>query len=233
LVVAQVAVSFMLLIGAGLMMRSFVRLQQVPTGFSPDHLLTMRLSPNFSRFTSVQQLNTLRDTILRQIPAIAGVESAALSSNFPFNPRGVANGPGGTSFEIEGRPVSKGELAPLVDINVVSPDYFRTIRQPLLQGRTFTDHDDANALRVCLINQTMARHRWPSEDPIGKRVSFQSQHLNDHGQQWITIAGVIGDAKEYGLDRPVGDETYVPLAHTSFAGNLVVRTAAEDRKSVV
>jgi putative ABC transport system permease protein len=221
LVVAQVAVSFMLLIGAGLMIRSFARLQQAPTGFNPDHLLTMRLSPNFSRYTTGPQLNTLRDAILRQTQAIAGVESTALTSNFPFNPRGVANGPGATSFEIEGWPVSKGELAPLVDTTVVSSDYFRTIRQPLLQGRAFTDHDDANALRVGLINQTMARHRWPSEDPIGKRVTF------DHGQHWITIAGVIGDAKEYGLDRPMGDEIYVPLTQSGFAGNLVVRTAAD------
>jgi hypothetical protein len=91
-------------------------------------------------------------------------------------------------------------------VTTVSAGYFQTIRQPLIQGRTFDEHDDAKALPVALINQTMARHRWPSEDPIGKRVTF------DHGQRWITIVGVAGAAKEFGLGRPVGDEIYTPLA---------------------
>jgi putative ABC transport system permease protein len=221
LVVAQVAVSFMLLIGAGLMIRSFLKLLQEAPGFRPDHLLTLRVSPNFSRYTQDQQFQTLRDNILLRMKSITGVESAALATNFPFNPSGLASGPGNTSFEIEGRPVSKGELAPLVNVASVSTDYFQTIRQPLVQGRTFTEHDDLKALPVALINQTMARHRWVADDPIGKRVTF------DRGQHWIKIVGVVGDAKEYGLDHPVVDEIYTPLAQTGFAGNLVVRTAAD------
>ncbi len=221
LVMAQVAVSFMLLIGAGLMIRSFAKLQQVNPGFSPDHLLTMRLSPNFSKYTQNNHFKVLWQNILSRTQAVGGVQSAALASNFPFNPRGITNGPGTVGFEIEGRPISRGELAPLVDTTVVSSDYFQTIRQPLVQGRIFTDHDDANALLVCVINQTMARHRWPSEDPIGKRITF------DKGQHWITVAGVIGDAKEYGLARPMGDEVYLPVAQAGFAANLVVRTAAD------
>jgi predicted permease len=221
LVVAQVAVSFMLLIGAGLMIRSFLKLLQEAPGFRPDHLLTLRISANFSRYTQSQQLQTLRDNILLRIKSVSGVESAALATNFPFNPGGIATGPGNTNFEIEGQPVSKGELAPHVDITNVSADYFQTIRQPLVQGRTFTEHDDLKALLVAVINQTMARHRWAAEDPIGKRITF------DQGQHWVKIVGVVGDAKEYGLDRPVVDEIYQPLAQTGFAGNLVVRTAAD------
>ena len=221
LVVSQVAISFMLLIGAGLMIRSFSRLQSVPLGFSPDRLLTLRLSPNFTRYTQPQQFTSLYDRVLRRIHAVSGVQSAALATNFPFNPNGLVAGPQSTTFVIEGRPVSKGELAPVVTTATVSPDYFQTIRQPVLQGRAFTDHDDAQALPVAIINQAMARHRWPSEDPIGKRIGF------DQGERWLTIAGVVGDAKEYGLERPVGDVVYRPVLQAGFAGNLLVRTAAD------
>lgn len=219
LVVAQIAVSFMLLIGAGLMVRSFIRLQQVNPGFNPDRLLTMRLTPNSTLYPNVAKLQVLWEHILRRIPTVGGVESAALVSNVPFDPAAIASGPGNTAFEIEGRPVSKGELQPLVDTTVVSSGYFGTIRQPIVAGREFTEHDDAKALRVAVINQTMARHRWPAEDPVGRRVTF------DSGANWLTIVGVVGDVKEYGADRPVGDELYLPLAQAGFAGNLVARTS--------
>jgi predicted permease len=221
LVIGQVAVSFMLLIGAGLMIRSFVKLQQVDPGFRPDHLLSLRLSPSFSKYTQPEQFIGLWDNVLRNAKAVGGVESVALASNIPFSPNGVVSGPGNRNFEIEGRLVANGELAPEVATTVVSTDYFQTIRQPLLAGRNFTDHDDVKALRAAIINQTMARHRWPSEDPIGKRVTF------DHGQTWSTIIGIVGDAREYGLHRPVGDEIYFPLLQTAFAANLVLRTSID------
>jgi hypothetical protein len=91
----------------------------------------------------------------------------------------------------------------------------------LLRGRTLTERDDAEAVLVGVINQTMARDRWAAEDPIGRRVSF------DQGKTWITIVGVVGDAKEYGLDRPIGDELYIPLKQGGFRGGLVVRTAVD------
>ncbi|HTS26801.1 MAG TPA: ABC transporter permease [Bryobacteraceae bacterium] len=220
LVVSQVAVSFVLLIGAGLMVRSFLRLQQVNPGFSPDHVLTMRLSPNFSRYTKPEQFQSLTDTVLRKVRSIPGVASAALASNFPFSPGGVVSGPGSVSFEIEGRPVSRGELAPQVDPTVIGTDYFATIRQPILAGRDFNDHDNAEAPLVAIVNQTMARHRWPAEDPIGKRITF------DQGQHWVTIVGIASDVKEYGLDREVKDEIYSAFQN-GFVGNLVVRTAGD------
>ncbi len=221
LVVAQVAVSFMLLIGAGLMIRSFLKLQSQNPGFSADRVLAMRLSPNFSKYTQPQQLTTLYDSILRSVRQVSGVQSVATATGFPFNPAGVAQGPGSTFFEIEGRPVSKGEAAPQVDVTVISPDYFGTLRQPMIAGRDFTDHDDAKAVQVAIVNQTMVRHRWPAEDPVGKRISF------DQGKTWVQIVGVVGDAKEYGLERAVHDEVYAPAAQNGFANNLVVRTAGD------
>jgi predicted permease len=108
-----------------------------------------------------------------------------------------------------------------VDITLVSPDYFATIRQPLVRGRVFTEHDDPNAVKVTIINEALARHRWPSEDPIGKKISL------DDGKTWMSIVGVIGDAKEYGLDQKVGDEIYVPADQTGHAQYLIVRTSAD------
>ena len=223
LVVMQIAVSFVLLIGAGLMIRSFLRLVSVDPGFSPDRVLTMRLSPNFSRYTQPAQSVALGNNILRSVRSLGGVESAALASSFPFSPATISGGPGSVGFEIEGRAVSKGELQPLVDTTLVGPGFFETIRQPLLRGRTFTDHDDANAVPVAIINQTMAHHRWASEDPVGKRITF------DAGKTWITIAGVVGDAKEYGLDHPVSDEVYMPIDQSGmgFAGSLVARSTGD------
>jgi putative ABC transport system permease protein len=221
LVVAQVAVSFMLLIGAGLMIRSFVRLQEVYPGFHSERLLAMRLSPNFTRYTQTGQLLTLSENILRRVRSVAGVDLAAFATNYPFNPGGLVNGPNSANFEIEGRPTSKGELAPLADANIVSADYFQTVGIPVVEGRALTDRDDQKAPQVAVINQTMARHRWPAEDPVGKRVSF------DQRQTWIKIVGVVGDVKEYGLDRPVGDEIYATIQQAGFAGRLVLRTAGD------
>jgi putative ABC transport system permease protein len=221
LVVLQIAVSFMLLVGAGLMIRSFEKLLSVDPGFSPERVLTLNLSPNFSRYTQTAQFVTLQDGILRSVRAVGGVESAALASNFPFSPLALTSGPGSVNFDIEGRPVSSGDLQAQLDANAASPGYFETIRQPLLRGRMFTDHDDANALKVVIINQAMALHRFAGDDPMGKRISF------DAGKTWITIVGVVGNAREYGLDHAVGDEVYLPVDQTGFAGSLLVRTSLD------
>jgi len=221
LVVLQIAVSFMLLIGAGLMIRSFGKLLRVDRGFSAERVLTLNLSPNFSRYTQVAQFVALQDNILRSVRAVGGVESAALASNFPFSPLALTSGPGSVNFDIEGRPVSSGDLQPRLDANTASPGYFETIRQPLLRGRMFNDHDDANAMKVVIINQAMALHRFAGDDPMGKRISF------DQGKTWITIVGVVGNAREYGLDHIVGDEVYLPVDQTGFAGSLLARTSLD------
>jgi len=218
LVVAQVAVSFLLLIGAGLMIRSFLKLGAENPGFDPSHLVTMRISPGISRFRDRNLQQTYRETVMRKVSAISGVVSTGWISNPPFSPTGILNGPGNQDFEIEGRPASKGALSPTVDLTYVDANYFATVRQPLVKGRYFTAHDDKTALPVAVINETMARHRWPGEDPIGKRVTL------DH-DTWITIEGVVGDTREYGLQHPTLDELYLPVDQNGFASSLVVRTA--------
>jgi len=219
LVVAQVAVSFVLLIGAGLMLRSLLKLQEVGPGFDPERVLVMRVTANWSKYTTGQQYRDLSLRLIERAQALPGVLSAAMASTYPLNPFGLANGPNNVNFQIEGRPPNPNEPTPQVDYRVASADYFRTIRLPLLSGRLFTEADDAQAPWVAIINQTLARHRWGDEDPLNKRISF------DQGRNWVTIVGVVGDVRQYGLNQEPTDELYRPVRQTSGAGNLLVRTA--------
>ena len=221
LVIAQVAVSFVLLIGAGLMIRSFRTLEHVNAGFDPGRLLSMRVTWSFSRYATRDQGRALAHSILRRLDAVGGIESAALTTDLPFDADAVTSGPGSVDFELEGRPTSKGELALQVNPIAITPGYFSTVRQRMVAGRSFTDHDDAKAMPVAIVNETMARHRWGSEDPIGKRISF------DRGKTWTKIVGVVSDAKEYGLTRSTGDEVYLPNDQSGFGDRLVVRTALD------
>jgi putative ABC transport system permease protein len=221
LIVGQVGVSFILLIWAGLMLRSLIKLQHVNPGFDPERVLAMRISPNWSKFNTNEETRALLLRILDKARSEPGVLSVALGSTFPMNQLGITGGPFNRGFQIEGHPVPEGELAPQADFRTASTDYFETVRQPLVAGRTFVEGDKDKAVPVAVINQTTARHRWGNEDPIGRRVTF------DRGETWLTIVGVVGDVRQYGLDREPTDEIYVPLAQSSFAANLLIRTASD------
>ncbi|HYV07267.1 MAG TPA: FtsX-like permease family protein, partial [Blastocatellia bacterium] len=221
LIVTQVAISFMLLIGAGLMVRSLIKLQQVNPGFSPESVLLMRLSPNWSKHTTSEQFLALYRRVLERTQAQPGARSVALASTFPLNPLGITFGPFNRRFQIEGQPVAPNDPGPEADIRIVSPDYFQTIRLPLVSGRPFSDQDNDKAPKVAMINRSMARHRFGEEDPIGKRVTF------DRGDTWVTIVGIVGDVKQYGLGREPSDELYTPLEQGPGGSNLLVRTASD------
>jgi putative ABC transport system permease protein len=221
LIVAQVSVSFILLIWAGLMLRSLIKLQHVNPGFDPERVLAMRISLNWSKYNGNDETLAVLQRTLDKARSEPGVLSAALGSTYPLNQLGITNGPFNRGFQIEGRPIPDGELLPQADFRTASTDYFETVRQPLVRGRTFSEGDKDKAPLVAVINQATARHRWGDEDPIGRRVSF------DRGQTWLTIVGLVGDVRQYGLDREPPDEIYVPLAQAGFAGNLLVRTAAD------
>ncbi len=237
LVVTQVAVSFILLIGTGLMMRSFIKLTEVNPGFRTDHLLSMRLTPNFAKYDIMGMRNkseipNLIDSVMRHVKSIHGVEMASMVSSVPLSPSEIATGPGFNEFLIFGKPLSQGEMAPTVDITVADTNYFQVIRQPLVAGRFFTEHDDAKAIPVAVINETMARRNWPSTDPVGQRIAFAFKP-----DAWITIAGVVSDTHEYGLAKPTKSEIYMPMAQNfpntvtatvgGFTGNLILRTLSD------
>jgi putative ABC transport system permease protein len=217
LVVAQVAFSVVLLAAAGLMIRSFVKMQQVQPGFTPDRLITMRISPGMPPYTA-KTVRLLIDRILERIRTVPGVESAAMGTSFPFNPAGLVFGPGQNQYIVQGQPRGKGEPTSTTDIRVVTADYFETIRQPIVKGRSFTPRDcEPMSPEVVIINQTLARGQFSGEDPIGKRVSF------DGGEHWSEIVGIAGDVREYGLNRPAVGEIFGTL-QSGFANRLVVRT---------
>ncbi len=171
LVVWQVAFSLVLLIGAGLMLRSLIKLQQVDPGFVPNRVLALTVDLNWSKYPTRQQVRSFSDRLLAKIESQPGVLSAALSSSYPLDPDNTGGGWGGR-FQIEGRPLREGEASPITSLRSTTPDYFKTLGMRLIQGRTFTAEDRDKSPLVVVINQSMARHYWKTEDPIGRRVSF-------------------------------------------------------------
>ncbi len=218
LIVVQVAVSFMLLIGAGLMLRSLWKLQQVDPGFHTERVLTSRLDMNFSKYDDAEKRRAFQLRLLERLAVQPGVVSAAMAGTFPLNEGGPQNG----SFEIEGQPAQKEELRPQADFQRVSSGYFATIGIPLLRGRTFTDADRDGAPPVAVINQTMANHLWAAQDPLGRRISI------DEGKTWIQIVGVVGDVRQYGLDRRPTSQVYVALPqYPLLSANVLLRSASK------
>ena len=217
LVVAQVALSFALLAGAGLMLRSFYKLVTVNPGFNSENVISILIQLNTMRYGrgSEPKLRAFHNQLLERVKAEPGVISAALALTFPLNSRA----PYIYGFEIEGRQNVPGQAQPTFDFRSVSPDYFDTLGIPLDRGRFLSDQDGAETLDVVVINQTMARHYWGQENPIGHRVS------NDGGKTWATIVGVVGDVRHYGFDKPPTDELFAPESQApTNVTSLLVRT---------
>jgi putative ABC transport system permease protein len=221
LIVAQVAFSFMLLVGAGLLMRSLAKLEQVDPGFVPQRVLTMGLNLNWSKYKQAEQSRSYTRHLLEKVQNQPGVVSAAVSSSFPLDPDGLTGGSWTRRFQVEGHPVPDGEAPPLAGMRAGTPDYFKTLGISLLAGRTFLETDDEKALQVAVINQALAKHHWPGEDPVGRRVSF------DKGETWIKIVGVVRDVKEFGLDKDPGDQMYRPMTQATNVGSLIARTTGD------
>ena len=218
LIVSQIALSFLLLTGAGLMLRSFVKLQRVDPGFVPQHVLVMDTAPNFTKYKGPDQYRQLGNRILESAKMRPGVMSVAISSSFPFDPDSTVFGLGVNTYMIEGRPLKDGEPEITTAARIASPDYFKLLGIPLIKGRTFTEADGAETPQVAIINQAVVRHHWTGEDPIGHRISF------DEGKTWQQIVGIVGDTKELTLGKPADDEVYLAFSQFPQVGSLLVRT---------
>jgi predicted permease len=220
LIVAQVAVSFLLLIGAGLMLRSFQKLQHVDPGFEPDNVLTMQIGLDFTKYNTNDKQRAFFETFLDKVQTQSGVKSAAATMMIPLTTNMVMTG----DFQIEGQAPVPGQALPVADFRVVSPNYFEALRIPVLAGRGFTrnDNERKESPNVAVLNRSAARHFWGTQDPVGKRFS------TDQGMTWTQIVGVVGDVKQYGLDRDPADEIYVPLAQSPLLDAIVVvKTSVE------
>jgi putative ABC transport system permease protein len=226
LIVSQIAFSFILLIGAGLMLRSLIKIQQVNPGFVPQRVLAMRTTFSFSKYAKQEQIVDIINKVLDRVKTEPGVVSAAISSIYPLESDAISAGATAFSgpFQIEGRAIAPTEAPPVGNQVAISPEFFRTLGIPLIEGREFADTDDGRKDRqVAIINVAMKNRFWPNEDPIGKRVS------GDNGETWVTIVGIVGDVTEFGLDHPVAPEFYTPHSEGPSPSSLIVRTIADPR----
>ena len=218
LVVSEVALSLVLLIGAGLMIRSFWKLQNVDPGFDTSNTLTMSVVLNWIRYSEPHQRLAFAERTIEQIRAVPGVVSVGITTKLPLT------GGGSTQpFTVEGRPAAAIAEQPMAQTRYISPDYFPAIGIPLRQGRFFSDYDRENSVPVVIISEAMARRFWPAENPIGKRLtpSFHSE------QGAREIVGVVGDVKSSGLDADAAAMMYLPYKQAPLPFmSFVVRTAS-------
>ena len=220
LAISEIALSLVLLIGAGLLARSFLRLQHVDAGFKPDHVLSVQLSLPREKYKEDQQLSAFYDQLLSRVVQQPGVESAAVTNSLPI---GGANRLPLLYFRIYGRVQVPTSRLPDAEARIVSPDYFRALRIPLRRGRLFDSHDAKGAPEVAVINETLARRFFPNEDPIGKRIT-----LHTVVEEWSTIIGVVGDVKGSALTAEPYPQIYASyLQSPSRSMTLVVRTAGD------
>jgi putative ABC transport system permease protein len=221
LVVAQLAISLVLLVAAGLSARSLLALRGVQAGFEPAGVLTLRLTPSRDKYTNAELIRNFDDAVLERARQLPGVTAAALATTFPLN----AGQPFAQAFQIEGQAVGPNELRPQAEVRIASADYFRTIGVPVLRGRSFNADDRSDSPPVVLINESLARRLWAGRDPLGARIS------NNNGQTWATIVGVMGDVRQYGLEAPPVDEVYVPHSQAPIlGGRLLLQTRGEPER---
>jgi putative ABC transport system permease protein len=219
LIVSEVALSFVLLAGAGLLIKSFMRLREISPGFQPDNVLAVRLTLPPGKYKQGEPRAQIYQQLVEQVKTVPGVQSAGAVLSLPL---------GGDTFNVgrgvllEGKPPSAEEQVSAAYL-VITPDYFKTLQIPVKQGRTFTDHDDAQSAKVVIVNETMARQLWPGESPIGRRFSIWRDEKFSR-----EVVGVVGDTKS-SLDKEAESQMYVPYAQDANWGSLslVVRTTGE------
>ncbi|MGZ4858099.1 MAG: ABC transporter permease [Candidatus Angelobacter sp.] len=215
LVAGQVALSFVLLIGAGLMVRSFIKLQQVNAGYNPENVLTANIPLNFSKYNNNAATLNFFDRVIGKLEGTPGILAVGVNSGAPLAPGMPMN----TTFIVEGRPVSDHDAQPSTDVSFVSAGSMQLLGIPLISGRFFTPHDNADSPEVAIVSRSLAQHFFPNEDPLNKRISA------DNGKSWIKIVGVVGDVNYYGLDQETKDTAYVSFAQSPMGGSLLVKTA--------
>jgi putative ABC transport system permease protein len=232
LVVAEIALALVLLVGAGLLMKSFVRLQSVDPGFNSHHVLTMEISLPPTKYPSPTAGSVRADSIInffteaqRRVAQLPGVEADACTNILPLSGTNSDS-----SFSIEGRDLNARGPGPDEEIRTITPDYFRVLQTPLMQGRFFNEGDTPTSPEVVIINQALAKKYWPGQDALGKRITFSDRRKPD--VKWITIVGIVGNIRHRGLDVDAQPEYYVPLAQNSSRGMLLTVRSAQDPRAL-
>jgi putative ABC transport system permease protein len=221
LVASEMAVALMLLIGAGLLIQSFIRLEHVSAGFQPDRILSMRIGLSNPRYKDLKVASAGLDEILHRIAQVPGVAS---TGSIQFPPLGGLLP--ATGFWVAGRPIPNPSQAPVTGVSIVTPGYFPTMGIPLISGRLFTERDQAGTPQVTIVSQSLARQHFPNMDPIGQRLFVEWGRETPY-----QIVGVVGDVKHDGLDKDVRPTVYFPNAQeTQTIATLMIRTGADPIK---
>ncbi len=243
LVVVEVATTLVLLIGAGLMIRSFYRLQKVNPGFSYEHLTSFSVSLPEKKYPKDEQRDAFFKRLLENMRGLPGVEATAAASGLPLGNNGWQ-----TSFLVQGQPIPPRNQTPLMEACVVTPDYFRAMNIPLKRGRYFNDHDDRSFLagrdlskltedertmagvNSVIIDEEFARRYWPNEDAVGKRIKLGT----DDKASVLTVLGVVGRVKMEGLSQDSNRvQGYFPFAQLPFGGMTVIVKASADPNQLI
>ena len=224
LVVAEVALSLTLLVGAGLLIRSFLRLQEVDTGFRPEGVLTMRISLPEEKYAKIEQTRAFYRELLDGVRRLPGVDAAGGATGLPLSGTGWS----GTTT-VDSQAVQPSDTTPEADQRPVFPGYFEALGIPLVRGRYFEQRDNEKGAPVAIIDETMAKTYWPKEDPIGKRIK---QGGRQSTQPWRTIIGVVRHVRYRTLESPSRVEFYWPYDQTSFglgSMSLAIHTSSDPR----
>jgi predicted permease len=217
LIVGQVAVSVVLLIGAGLLLASLFRLQQVDPGYSGDHVASAEAFPNFSKYPEAGDQQRFYEAVVKRLEAEPGVVSVAVSNAVPLS----AIQPGNTPIQIKGEADAAAGNRPTADLNIVTPNYFATLGIPLLDGRDFATSDTRTGPPVVIINRAMTRY-WQKSRPAGSQISL------DEGRTWATVVGVVGDVRLYGLHQETIPQVFFPLSQSNgLPGRFIVRSLGD------
>ncbi len=200
LVVAQVALALVLLVGSGLMIRSFRALRSVDPGFESADVLTVRLAPPGAEYPHAEQRAVFWEAILERVATIPRVVSVSATSHLPLSGR-ISSG----DISIEDHPRQDDALPPLADRRAVPPDFFATLGIPVLEGREFVATDAADNYRAAVVSESLARHWWPNESALGKRIGESEE------EEWYQIVGVVGDVRHESLEKPTAETAYFPL----------------------
>jgi putative ABC transport system permease protein len=221
LVISEVALALLLMLGATLMMRSFLNLRAIDPGFRADHILTMRTSLPQPKYKDLSRRIAFFDAVLERVRRLPGVVSAGYVSYLPLTMRGGADG-----FTVEGQPPRRPGEVNDANSRAVTPDFFRTLGVPLIAGRMIDTRDTSTSLLVAVINQAMAAAFWPGENPLGRRFKLDGY---SHNVPWITIVGVTGNMRQMGLDVPARAEMCFPYTQAQYFSlrDLAIRTVGD------
>jgi putative ABC transport system permease protein len=208
LVISEIALSMMLLIGAGLLVRSFANLRRFNGDLFAEssRILTILISPGNQKYKEGRAGLAFYDEVLRRARAVPGVEAAALTDSLPPDRQGDAD-----TFEIEGKPLAPGTLNPIISEPTVTPDFFRALGVPLIKGRYFTTHDTRDSRPVAIVSDGFVRRFFPNQEALGQRIK---QSGPGYGDNWMEIVGIVGNVKYLGLTVDTDPALYIPFAQS-------------------